>query len=183
LVLAGAGVALALGATAGRGVLVAVTVAGSANLWNGLDVAPGRAGKAFLLAAPPLVALAGPGPGTVILAAALGAAAVVLLPDLREAAMLGDVGANLLGFAVGAALAEVLSLAWLALATGTVVALNLLAETLTLSRAISAVPPFRWADRLGRLPSGPAGSAITAGSDPKRWAEPPGPDSIESRGD
>jgi UDP-GlcNAc:undecaprenyl-phosphate/decaprenyl-phosphate GlcNAc-1-phosphate transferase len=183
LVLAGAAVALALGATAGRGVLVAVTVAGSANLWNGLDVAPGRAGKAFLLAAVPLVALAGPGPGTAVLAAVLGAAAVMLLPDLREAAMLGDVGANLLGFAVGAALAEALPIPWLALAAAAVVALNLLAETVTLSRAISAVPPVRWADRLGRLPPGPAGAAIPAGSDPKRWADPPGPDSIESRGD
>ncbi|HZB02272.1 MAG TPA: hypothetical protein VE800_09215, partial [Actinomycetota bacterium] len=71
----------------------------------------------------------------------------------------------------------------LALATGAVVALNLLAETLTLSRAISAVPPVRWADRLGKLPPGPAGMAIPAGSDPKHWAEPPGPASIESRGD
>jgi hypothetical protein len=183
LVLAGAAVAMALGATAGRGVLVAVTVAGSANLWNGLDVAPGRAGKAFLLVAVPVVALAGPGPGTVILAAVLGAATVVFLLDLREAAMLGDVGANLLGFAVGAALAEALPVPWLALAAGAVVALNLLAETLTLSRAISAVPPFRWADRLGRLPPGPAGTAIPAGSDPERWAEPLGPASIESRGD
>jgi hypothetical protein len=183
LVVAGAAVALALGATAGRGVLVAIVVAGSANLWNGLDVAPGRAGKAFLLAAVSVVALAGPGPGTAILAAVVGAAAVMVLPDLREAAMLGDVGANLLGFAVGAALAEALPVPWLALAAAAVIALNLLAETVTLSQAISAVPPLRWADRLGRLPPGSAATAIPPGSDPKRWAEPPGPASIESRGD
>ena len=183
LVVGGAVVAVALGASAGRGVLVAVTVAGAANLWNGLDVAPGRAGKAFIVAAVPLVALAGPGPGTAVLAAVLGAAAVVILPDLREVAMLGDVGANLLGFAVGAALAEVVSVPWLALAAAVIVGLNLLAETVTLSRSIAAVAPLRWADRLGRLPPGPGGTAIGEGSDPRRWAEPPGPASIESRGD
>jgi hypothetical protein len=183
LVLAGGGVARALDANVGRGVLVAVVVAGSANLWNGLDVAPGRAGKAFLLAGVPLVVLAGPGPGTPVLAAVLGAAAVVFLPDLREAAMLGDVGANLLGFAVGASLAEALSVPWLVLAAVAVVGLNLVAETMTLSRAISPVAPLRWADRLGRLPPGPAGTATPASSDPGSWAEPPGPASIESRGD
>jgi len=33
-----------------------------------------------------------------------------------------------------------------------VIGLNVLAETVTFSRTIEAVPPLRWFDRLGRLP-------------------------------
>jgi hypothetical protein len=39
---------------------------------------------------------------------------------------------------------------WLAVAVA--VALNVLAETITLSRSIEAVPPLRWYDALGRIP-------------------------------
>jgi hypothetical protein len=76
----------------------------------------------------------------------------VLWPDLRERAMLGDSGANLLGFLAGAEIVRRLPEPWLPVAAAVVVALNLLAETVTFSRTIEAIPPLRWFDHLGRLP-------------------------------
>ncbi|HXF57100.1 MAG TPA: hypothetical protein VNO34_05945 [Actinomycetota bacterium] len=135
-------------------------VAGAANLWNLFDVAPGRAVKLFLPAALALsVPLAlGEAPAEArALGAALGAVVAVFALDLRERAMLGDGGSNLLGFLVGAGLLRVLPAAWLAAVLAALVALHLVGETLTLSRLIRALPPLRWWDELGRLP--PSGDA------------------------
>lgn len=128
-----------------------VLLAACTNLWNGLDVAPGRALKAFLPvgAAFALAGLVGAFPAG---AGVLGACLVALGPDLRERAMLGDAGANALGFAAGLCLYLLLPDTWVAPAAVVVVGLNLLAETVTLSRAIGAAPPLRWLDRLGRVP-------------------------------
>ena len=70
-------------------------VAGAANLANLLDLRPGRALKATVICALPL--LLGRGPGAPRAAAAAGAALGVLRPDLAGTAMLGDTGANAAG--------------------------------------------------------------------------------------
>jgi UDP-N-acetylmuramyl pentapeptide phosphotransferase/UDP-N-acetylglucosamine-1-phosphate transferase len=129
------------------GVLV---MAGSANLWNLLDVRPGRAIKYFFVAA---LALSFPYSrfGDVLLPAGLGAAAAVSISDLRERAMLGDAGSNVLGFVIGIGLFRTLPAWGLAVALGVVLALHVLAETFTLSRMIEALRPLRWFDRIGRL--------------------------------
>jgi UDP-GlcNAc:undecaprenyl-phosphate GlcNAc-1-phosphate transferase len=126
-------------------------IAGSANLWNLLDVAPGRATKYFIPAGAVMVALAPTSGASVFLATALAGAIVALPFDLKEQAMLGDAGANVLGFVVGLGLFIRLSAtgSWIALAA--VVILHVLAETITLSRVIGSVPPLRWFDRLGRV--------------------------------
>jgi UDP-N-acetylmuramyl pentapeptide phosphotransferase/UDP-N-acetylglucosamine-1-phosphate transferase len=128
--------------------LALVTVAGCTNVWNGLDVAPGRATKGFLVVAAVLL-LVDLRP---FLLVCTGAAAAVLWPDLRERGMLGDAGANLLGFLAGAEIVRRLPEPWLVASAAVVVALNLLAETVTFSRTIEAIGPVRWFDRLGRLP-------------------------------
>ena len=151
-VIAGASVvavAAASGGAAGVRLAGAVLVAGCANLWNGLDVRPGRAVKFFLLTAisgamwfPWGVAPFAPG---------LGIGALLLLPwDVGERAMLGDAGANLLGFALGLGLYHRLTGGWVVVAAALVVTLNVVADTVTLSRVIEAVPPLRWFDRIGR---------------------------------
>ena len=61
-------------------------------------------------------------------------------------------GANLLGFLAGAEIVRRLPEVWLGPAALVVIGLNVLAETVTLSRTIEAIPPLRWFDRLGRLP-------------------------------
>ncbi|HLB61760.1 MAG TPA: hypothetical protein VJN50_03340 [Actinomycetota bacterium] len=128
-----------------------VLVAGAANVWNGLDVRPGRALKAFL-AVVTLPLFLDFGVTAFFVWALWPAAVLALVPDLREKAMLGDSGSNLIGFAVGVQLAASLPTWAQWLAAGVLVALNLLAETVTLSRMIEAVPPIRWFDRLGRVP-------------------------------
>lgn len=129
--------------------LALVTIAGCTNVWNGLDVAPGRAVKGFLVVAVVLLAV----DVRAFLLVCTGAAAAVLWPDVRERGMLGDSGANLLGFLAGAEIVRRLPEPWLPVAAGVVVGLNLLAETVTFSRTIEAIPPLRWFDRLGRLPA------------------------------
>lgn len=134
------------GATRIFGVLL---IAGSTNLWNGLDVRPGRALKWFLLLAvttvvwTPIQAPFVPGVAVV--------SALTLWPDLRERAMLGDAGANLLGFTAGVALYLRTSAAWIPLAAVVVVALNVLAETVSLSRTIGSMAPLRWFDGVGTI--------------------------------
>jgi UDP-GlcNAc:undecaprenyl-phosphate GlcNAc-1-phosphate transferase len=128
-----------------------VVLAGSANVWNGLDVAPGRCLKAFLVPAVAFVAW-----GTIADAPALVGlliGAVLVLPfDLRESAMLGDGGANMLGFAAGIGLLEILSDGWVLVAACVAVLLNIAAETTSFSRVIERTPPLRWVDALGRRP-------------------------------
>jgi UDP-N-acetylmuramyl pentapeptide phosphotransferase/UDP-N-acetylglucosamine-1-phosphate transferase len=138
-----------------------VVLAASANVWNGLDVAPGRALKWYLLMMTAIVAGAAAasvgGWSQASVCAGVTMGAIVALPfDVRERAMLGDAGSNLLGFASGIAWVTVGSdVALVALAVG-LVALNLVAETVTLSRVIDRAPPLRWFDRLGRLPEAPS---------------------------
>jgi hypothetical protein len=128
--------------------LALVAIAGCTNVWNGLDVAPGRAVKGFLVVAVILLAV----DLKAFLLVCTGAAVAVLVPDLRERGMLGDSGANLLGFMAGAEIVRRLPEVWLIPAVVVVVGLNVLAETVTFSRTIDAIPPLRWFDRLGRLP-------------------------------
>jgi hypothetical protein len=124
-----------------------VLIAAATNLWNDLDVRPGRAIKFGLPALPAVLACEW---SLVPFAPGVAVAAVFVLPwDLGERAMLGDAGANLLGFTIGAALFESLPDGPVVVAAIAAVGLNLLADTLTLSRAIDAVPPLRWFDRLG----------------------------------
>jgi UDP-GlcNAc:undecaprenyl-phosphate/decaprenyl-phosphate GlcNAc-1-phosphate transferase len=128
-----------------------VLIAGCANVWNGLDVRPGRALKFAILAMIALVGVPLRLLPTLPLVA-LGSAGA-LWPDLRERAMLGDGGANLLGFTIGLGLYLVLPAWGVVTAAMIAVGLNVVAETATLSRVIDALPPVRWFDGLGRLPS------------------------------
>jgi hypothetical protein len=150
-VLAGLGAGLmvawsGVGRSWAEGLAGAVLIAAAANLWNGLDVAPARAAKAFFLAAVPL-AIVQP---TTMMMRTIGAMVPAGWLDLRERGMLGDGGANLLGFVVGSHLYFRLHGPALLALAGVAVALNLLAETVTLSRLIRALRPIRWFDGLGR---------------------------------
>jgi UDP-GlcNAc:undecaprenyl-phosphate/decaprenyl-phosphate GlcNAc-1-phosphate transferase len=147
LVAASAAWALITGSSTLRVALGTPVMAGVANGWNLLDVVPGRAMKAGLLAAIPLFAYR----PTRFTARIVAVTAVGLVPDLRERAMLGDAGANVLGFAIGAALFDRLGDRGLVVALAVVVAVHVVSETITLSRVIDAVPPLRWVDRLGRI--------------------------------
>ncbi len=127
-----------------------VAIAACANLWNGLDVRPGRALKAFLSVGA-AVLVSGVSLGLVPVLPGVLVGAVLAMPlDLGERAMLGDGGANLLGFAAGLGLYVALPRLGVVALAAVAVGLNVLAETVTLSRLIERVPPLRWIDGLGR---------------------------------
>jgi UDP-GlcNAc:undecaprenyl-phosphate/decaprenyl-phosphate GlcNAc-1-phosphate transferase len=130
-------------------VLGVVLLSASSNVWNGLDVVPGRSLKAFVPPALAFVVWGVSSDAPAVVGLLVGA--VVVLPfDLRESAMLGDGGSNLLGFAAGIALYDALPDPWVAVAAGVAVVLNVVAETVSFSRVIERTPPLRWVDGLGR---------------------------------
>lgn len=134
-----------LGWSIARALLIAL----SANLLNLLDVRPGRASKAFILAAALLCAV------SIVVAAplvvAIAATAACVRADLRERVMLGDVGANALGAIVGTAAAIHATHLVLLLAVIALGIVHVLADRPGLSQIIAAVPPLRAADHAGRV--------------------------------
>ena len=128
------------------GLLVAL----AANLGNLFDRAPGRTTKVGLLGFVVLAVATGGDRELVGVAAAAGAAAGLLVPDLREDLMLGDTGANALGAALGLGVVLACSPRTRLLTLLAVAALNVLSELVSFSRVIDAVPPLRFLDRAGR---------------------------------
>ena len=115
----------------------ALIVGLAANGLNQLDTRPGRALKAYTLAAIPLRAPLLP--------------AVILAPyDLREMAMLGDSGSNALGALLGLHSVSRLTRRGRWLAIGALAGLNLLGERTSLGRLIERTPALRALDLLGR---------------------------------
>ena len=115
----------------------ALLVALAANTLNQLDTKPGRALKAYTLAALPLRAPLLP--------------AVMLAPyDLREMAMLGDSGSNALGAVLGLSSVERFTVRGRWLAIGALAGLNLLGELTSLGDAIERTPVLRDLDAAGR---------------------------------
>lgn len=132
----------AFGLLATRSLSGGLLVGLSANALNQLDTRPGRALKAFLLAAPLLRGAGG----------SYTRVAVLLLPyDLRERAMLGDAGSNALGAMLGLwSVARLTGSArWGAI--GALAALNLVGERHSLGDLIERTPGLRELDQLGRL--------------------------------
>lgn len=128
-----------------------ILISGTANVLNGLDVRPGRALKAFLVGGAILLAVEGAGVAATTAAVLPFALAFVVL-DLRERAMLGDAGANLVGFVLGVGVWSATPEGWTWVIAALVVWLNVVAETVTFSSVIRRVPPLRWFDALGRRP-------------------------------
>lgn len=126
-------------------------IALSANLANLLDRAPGRTTKTALGSFVPIAVLGRSADDLIGVAVVLGVAAALLLPELREEAMLGDAGSNAIGAVVGLAVVIVGSPVFRA-GTGVVLlALNLASERVSFSRVIERTPPLRFLDRLGRV--------------------------------
>ena len=131
-----AGIPLA-GLAATRSLSGALLVGLSANALNQLDTRPGRALKAYLLAATALRAPKG--------------IAVLLLPyDLREMAMLGDGGANALGALLGLNSVGRLTGRGRWAAIGALAGLTLLGERRSLGELIERTPGLARVDAWGR---------------------------------
>lgn len=121
----------------------------STNVMNMLDLRPGRALKGYFLLAGLVLSLA-PSDALAYLLPILGAALLVFSLDLRAKAMLGDMGANLLGFSVGYTACVMLPLwglvSWLLVAAW----LHWAAERVSFSRVIEQSRVLSWIDQAGR---------------------------------
>ena len=124
----------------------------SANALNLLDLRPGRACATFLFGSMILLGflVAHPTLGTVMpLILFVVPAFRAWLPDAQAKVMLGDTGSNLLGAALGLALAScALPLSVKALLIGFLIAFHLFAERFSLTKIIQGNRFLRWLDGL-----------------------------------
>lgn len=120
------------------------------NLGNLLDLRPGRAEKALVLLGAGLCLGAWTPAPLELLGIFLGPVLVGAWLTLRERAMLGDTGSNLIGAVAGVWLLTTLGGDARLVALAMVVALTIYGELRSISQTIDSVPPLRWLDLLGR---------------------------------
>lgn len=120
------------------------------NLFNLFDLRPGRAEKGLVLLGVGLCVGAWTFAPLELLGIFAGPVLVGAWFTLRERAMLGDTGSNLLGAIAGVWLLTTLSEDARLIALAVVAGLTIYGELRSISAAIESVPPLRWLDSLGR---------------------------------
>ncbi len=120
------------------------------NAFNLLDLRPGRAEKGLALLGTGLCLGAWTLAPLELLGIFAGPVAVGAWFTLRERAMLGDTGSNLLGAVAGVWLLTTLGADARLIALLAVAGLTIYGELRSISAAIDSVPPLRWLDSLGR---------------------------------
>lgn len=125
------------------------------NLFNLLDLRPGRAAKAFLLLGVLLSAIAWKGRDDLEVALwVVGPLAAPILVvgffDLKERTMLGDVGANVIGAVAGLWLIYAFDTTGQLIALAIVLAITIYGEFSSLNTLIERTPLLRQIDSLGR---------------------------------
>jgi hypothetical protein len=148
-------------------VLGAGVIAGAANLFNLLDLRPGRALKAGIAAGTPLGA-SGP----------LGAATALLPADLGEEIMLGDAGANALGALLGTAYTAKAGTFGRLVALAGIVALTAASEKVSFTKVIEDNEALNRIDQWGRradaVPAPAKAKAPVVPEQPVGEEQPPG---------
>ena len=124
------------------------------NLFNLLDLRPGRVEKVFVALLAGLCLGAWTAHPLELLGIFIGPVLVVGVFTLRERAMLGDTGSNLVGALAGVAMLVTLGETgrWIALAL--VASLTIFGEFRSISKTVESIPPLRWIDSLGRVSEG-----------------------------
>jgi hypothetical protein len=120
------------------------------NLFNLLDLRPGRAEKGLALLGAGLCLGAWTFSPLELLGIFAGPVLVGAAFTLRERAMLGDTGSNLLGAVGGVWLLTTLGADARLIALAAVAGLTIYGELRSISATIESVPPLRWLDSLGR---------------------------------
>lgn len=136
------GAAAALSTLVGGGV-----IAGTANLFNLLDLRPGRALKVAIALGTGLMSASR---GRTVSAAAVGAALGVVRPDLAGESMLGDTGANSVGALLGTSMVQATGLRGRVASLTVLVALTLASERVSFTQVIESTPGLRQLDAWGR---------------------------------
>jgi UDP-GlcNAc:undecaprenyl-phosphate/decaprenyl-phosphate GlcNAc-1-phosphate transferase len=139
-----------LGLSNGRWLLATAVLVLATNAFNLLDLRPGRAVKAFVLLG--LGVGLGSGEARPLWALGLFAAPALVAGfyDVRERAMLGDTGANLLGALAGLWLVLALSGAGQVVALALLAALTVYGELRSISDFVERTPGLRQLDSFGR---------------------------------
>lgn len=146
------------GSGVGEYLLAVALLVLTTNLFNLLDLRPGRSAKAFLLLGVLLSAVAWHGrypaefPYVPLWVFGPLAAPILVVGfyDLRERTMLGDVGANLIGAVAGLWLLEAFDTTGRLIALAVVLALTVYGEFRSLSALIERTPLLRQIDSIGR---------------------------------
>jgi UDP-GlcNAc:undecaprenyl-phosphate/decaprenyl-phosphate GlcNAc-1-phosphate transferase len=120
------------------------------NLFNLLDLRPGRAEKGLALLGAGLCLGAWTFEPLELLGIFAGPILVGAWLTLGERAMLGDTGSNLIGAVAGVWLLTTLGGDGRLVALAVVLALTVYGEIRSISATIDSVPPLRWLDSLGR---------------------------------
>jgi hypothetical protein len=120
------------------------------NLFNLLDLRPGRAEKGLALLGTGLCLGAWTIAPLELLGIFAGPVLVGAWFTLREQAMLGDTGSNLVGAVAGVWLLTTLGADARLVALAVVAGLTIYGELRSISATIDSVPPLRWLDSLGR---------------------------------
>jgi UDP-N-acetylmuramyl pentapeptide phosphotransferase/UDP-N-acetylglucosamine-1-phosphate transferase len=122
----------------------------STNLFNLLDLRPGRAIKALVLLGIVLTIGASDLHPLWALGVFVGPALVAGLYDVREHGMLGDTGSNIIGALAGAWLVLTLSTAGDAIALAVLAAITVYGEFRSISELVERTPGLRELDSIGR---------------------------------
>lgn len=120
------------------------------NLFNLLDLRPGRAEKALALLGAGLCLGAWTLAPLELLGVFAGPVLVGAWFTLRERAMLGDTGSNLIGALGGVWMLTTLGPDARLVALAVVTGITIYGELRSISATIDSVPPLRWLDSLGR---------------------------------
>jgi UDP-N-acetylmuramyl pentapeptide phosphotransferase/UDP-N-acetylglucosamine-1-phosphate transferase len=139
-----------LGLSNGRWLLATGVLVLATNAFNLLDLRPGRATKAFVLLGAGLTLGAGEARQLWALGLFAAPALVAGLYDLRERAMLGDTGANLLGALAGLWMVLTLSGTGQLIALALLLLITLYGEIRSISAFVERVPGLRALDSWGR---------------------------------
>lgn len=136
--------------TKAEALLAVAVVVLATNMFNLLDLRPGRSVKAFVLLGGALVLITRDLEPVRTVGPFAGALLVLGAYDLREKAMLGDTGSNLLGAMAGVWIVTSVGLTGQLVALGLLVALTIFGEFRSISKAVDRFPPLRVLDSLGR---------------------------------
>jgi UDP-GlcNAc:undecaprenyl-phosphate/decaprenyl-phosphate GlcNAc-1-phosphate transferase len=138
------------GLSLGRWLLAAAVLVLATNALNLLDLRPGRALKVFVLIGAGLTIGSRELRPLWTLGLFVGSALVAGAYDLREEAMLGDTGANLLGALAGLWMVLVLSQTGQLIALALLVVVTVYGELRSISGLVARVPLLRELDSFGR---------------------------------
>jgi UDP-N-acetylmuramyl pentapeptide phosphotransferase/UDP-N-acetylglucosamine-1-phosphate transferase len=138
-------------ASAATYLLSAAVLVLATNFFNLIDLRPGRAGKAFILLGAGLTIGSGELRPLWTVGLFIGPILVLLPFDLREVAMLGDTGSNVIGGVAGIWLILTLTTTLgLAIAAGILALITLYGEFRSISAFVERTPGLRQLDLFGR---------------------------------